>query len=125
MAATGNEVPLLSQLRTLKEWVVDQIEASAPGIAQVSEPGLVSAGTEPEAQPSDIVLSGTLMVDAGSGEATPKVTLNPLDLMPVGTVFEVKQSAGTSDPAATFGGTWVLDEDTYLFAGIKRYWRTA
>lgn len=26
MAATGNEVPLLSQLRSLKEWIVGQID---------------------------------------------------------------------------------------------------
>lgn len=125
MAATGNEVPLLSQLRSLKEWVVDQIKASTPEIASTLSPGLVKSGAEPETQQGDIILSGTLVVDDGTGNATPKVVLDPLELMPVGTVFEVKQSASTSDPAAMFGGTWVLDEETYLFAGIKRYWRTA
>lgn len=125
MAATGNEVPLLSQLRTLKEWIVENIEAATPGIAQSSKPGLVSAGEEPVSQTGKILLSGVLMVDRDTGEATPKVVLNTLDLMPVGTVLEVKQSASTADPASWFGGTWVMDEDTYLFAGIKRYWRTA
>lgn len=50
--------------------------------------------------------------------------LSALNAYPVGAVFEVKQSASTADPAALFGGTWTLDTDTYLFTGIKRYWRT-
>lgn len=50
---------------------------------------------------------------------------DPLNIFPIGTVVEVKQSAGTFNPAEQFGGSWSLDEDTYLFAGIKRYWRTA
>lgn len=93
MAATGNEVPLLSQLRTLKDWIVTQLGGKAP-----------SSHTHTV---SDIT------------------NLDPLSYMPIGTVIEVKQSAGTWNPAERFGGTWVLDEDTYLFAGIKRYWRTA
>ena len=50
---------------------------------------------------------------------------DPLDMFPVGSVFEVKQSAGTFNPAQQFGGSWTQDTSTYLFAGIKRYWRTA
>lgn len=48
---------------------------------------------------------------------------NPLELFPVGTVFEVKQSIETAGPASFFGGSWTLDTETYLFNGIKRYWR--
>ena len=63
------------------------------------------------------------------GPTGPKGDTGPepsaLNSYPVGAVFEVKQSASTADPAALFGGTWTLDTDTYLFTGIKRYWRTA
>lgn len=89
MAATGNEVVLLSQLDDLKQWIMSQAEGMAETIQ------------------TDVMTSVWNTV------------------FPVGTVIEVKQSAGTWDPASQFGGTWVLDEDTYLFAGIKRYWRTA
>lgn len=41
MAATGNEVPLLSQLRILKEWIVENIEAKR--LRPVNE---ISAGTD-------------------------------------------------------------------------------
>lgn len=52
-------------------------------------------------------------------------SMDPLEMFPVGSVFEVKQEAGTFNPAEQFGGSWTLDTSTYLFAGIKRYWRTA
>lgn len=63
----------------------------------------------------------------GPKGATGEAGQNPdiLDVFPVGSVFEVKQSAGTFNPAEQFGGSWTLDQDTYLFTGIKRYWRTA
>lgn len=32
MAATGNEVPLLSQLKQFKDWVTTQISDSAPAV---------------------------------------------------------------------------------------------
>lgn len=78
-------------------------------------------------------LMGNIMGPTGptgpTGETGPTgptgPSMDPLDLLPVGTVFEVKQSAGTFNPAEQFGGEWTLDTDTYLFAGIKRYWRTA
>lgn len=50
---------------------------------------------------------------------------DPLVLYPVGTVFEVKSSESDQDPAEMFGGSWTLDTETYLFRGIRRYWRTA
>lgn len=79
------------------------------------------------------VLLGNIMGPTGPAGATGETgptgptgpSMDPLDMYPVGTVFEVKQSASTMDPAEAFGGTWTLDTETYLFAGIKRYWRTA
>lgn len=49
-------------------------------------------------------------------------TYDNLAPYPVGTVFETK---GTQGPASLFGGSWTMDDDTYQFAGIKRYWRIA
>lgn len=53
--------------------------------------------------------------------ATPNQYFSPLDMYPVGTAFLTYDSA--HNPAAEFGGTWTLEERTYLFLGIKIYRR--
>lgn len=59
--------------------------------------------------------------DTGAAGSNP----SPLEQFPVGTVFEVKNSVSSNNPASMFGGSWTMDNSTYLFNGIRRYWRTA
>lgn len=51
-------------------------------------------------------------------------TFDKLSPYPIGTVFETKGTTAQS-PASLFGGSWTMDNDTYQFTGIKRYWRIA
>lgn len=55
--------------------------------------------------------------------ATPNQYFSPLDMYPVGTAFMTYDKA--HNPAAEFGGTWTLEESTYMFLGIKIYRRVA
>jgi hypothetical protein len=55
--------------------------------------------------------------------ATPNKYFSPLDMYPVGTAFLTYDKE--HNPAAEFGGTWTLEERTYLFMGIKIYRRIA
>ena len=72
--------------------------------------------------------TGPTGATGATGPIGPTGPTGPTDLLatyPVGSIFEVKSSASDSlNPAQAFGGTWVLDTDTYLFSGIRRYWRT-
>lgn len=53
--------------------------------------------------------------------AAPNQYFSPLDMYPIGTAFLTYDKA--HNPAAEIGGIWTLEEQTYMFLGIKIYRR--